>query len=84
MFDILSNVGVSIEEFKENFSKVLEEAEGFPVVIINNNQPEAYLVPAEYFETLLESLEDYKLASIARERLNTPLKDTVEVDLNEL
>src|SRR3546814_4858283 len=36
--------------------------------IFNRNTPEAYLVPADAWEAILEALDDLRLAEIVRER----------------
>jgi len=46
---------------------VIEQAEGFPVAILNHNKPAAYLVPAAAFEALLDKLEDVELAAVVKQ-----------------
>lgn len=74
---------VSISELKKNPSRVIQEAEGQPIAILNHNTAAAYLVPTETFEYLMDLLEDQELSAIAAERLKD--KDSfVEVELDDL
>lgn len=78
---LYARASVSISDLKKNPSRIIHEAEGTPVAILNHNKPSAYLVPAEAFEALMEKLEDYELARIVEERQDEP---TVKVSLDEL
>ena len=49
--------------------------------MLNHNRPEAYLVPAPFFERLLQHLEDLEDAKLMRERMNGPF---IEVEPGEL
>lgn len=60
---------------------VMKEAEGFPVAVLNRNQPVFYCVPAEAYEQLMDKLEDMELAEIVRQRQNSP---EIEVSLDDL
>lgn len=78
---IYASASISISELKKNPSRVINEAEGAPVAILNHNKPSAYLVPAETFAAVMEKLEDYELAQLVEERQNTPI---IKVSLDEL
>lgn len=78
---IYAGASVSISDLKKNPSRIINEAEGSPVAILNHNKPSAYLIPADAFEALMEKLEDYELARVVKERENEP---TVKVSLDEL
>lgn len=78
---LYTNASVSISELKKNPSAVIEEADGFPVAVLNRNKPAAYLVPSAAFEALMEKLDDFELARLVKERENEP---TVRVTLDEL
>jgi len=56
---------------------------GFPVVILNRNEPAFYCVPAAAYEALLEKLEDIELNALAEQRLNDR-QALVKVSLDEL
>lgn len=78
---IYARASVSISDLKKNPSRIINEAEGAPVAILNHNKPSAYLIPAEAFEALMERFEDYNLAQLVKERAQEP---TVKVSLDEL
>jgi len=78
---LYTNASVSISELKKNPTAVIDEADGFPVAVLNHNKPAAYLVPAAAFEAMMERLDDIELAKLVRERENQP---TIRVDPSEL
>ncbi|MBK9326732.1 MAG: type II toxin-antitoxin system prevent-host-death family antitoxin [Hydrogenophilales bacterium] len=78
---LYTNASVSISELKKNPTAVIDEADGFPVAVLNHNRPAAYLVPAAAFEAMMEKLDDIELARLVKERENEP---TVRVDPSEL
>lgn len=78
---VYADASVSITELKKNPSAIIEQAEGFPVAILNHNKPAAYLVPAAAFEALLDELEDMELAAIVKTRED---QAEVEVSLDDL
>lgn len=78
---ILADNSTSITELKKNPMAVVEQADGFPVAVLNRNQPVFYCVPAEAYELLMDKLEDIELAQIVREREHS---DEVEISLDDL
>lgn len=60
---------------------VANEADGFPVAVLNRNQPAFYCVPAAAYELLMDKLEDIELAQLVQERQNSP---EVEVSIDDL
>ncbi len=81
MDTLLSPRSVSVTELKRNYANILLQADDEPVAVLNHNRPEAYLVPAPFFERLLQHLEDLEDAKLVRERMNGPF---IEVDPGEL
>ncbi len=67
---VLANCSASISELKRNPSALIEQSDGEPIAILNHNKPTAYLIPAETYEELLDSIEDYQLGIIVKERQN--------------
>ena len=68
MEKIFADASVSVTDLKKNPAAVIEQAEGFPVVILNHNKPAAYLVPAASFELLMDKLEEAELDALVRQR----------------
>lgn len=78
---ILAAMSTNVTELKRNYSTILKQAENGPVVVMNHNRPEAYLLPAAYYEQLMSYLEDLEDAKLVRERSGGPF---VEVSLDDL
>ena len=81
MDTILSNLTVSVTELKRNLADILKRADDSPVAVLNHNRPEAYLLPAAYYERLMAYMEDLEDAKLVQERANGPF---IEVSLDEL
>ena len=81
MQEIYANKTVSVTELKRNLASVLNQAGNDPVAVLNHNKPEAYLLSAALYESLLERLEDLEDARLVRERADGPF---VDVSLDEL
>jgi len=79
--NILADTTTSISELKKNPMAVVESGEGFPVAVLNRNQPAFYCVPAAAYELLMDKLEDVELAAIVAERKGG---EEVEVNIDEL
>ena len=58
----------SVSELKKNPMGTVAAGEGFPVAILNRNEPAFYCVPAKAYEAMLERLEDIELNAIADAR----------------
>lgn len=81
MHTILAESTTSISELKKNPMAVVDQGDGFPVAVLNRNQPAFYCVPAQAYELLMDKLEDLELAQIVEERKSQP---EVKVGLDEL
>ncbi|ASP17407.1 type II toxin-antitoxin system Phd/YefM family antitoxin [Neisseria sp. 23W00296] len=80
MHTIFAEHAVSVTELKRNFSAIVQEAEGV-VIVLNHNRPEAYLVPARFYEKLISYMEDFEDAKIVLERQDSPI---IEVSIDDL
>jgi antitoxin StbD len=78
---VLADITTSISELKKNPMAVVEEGEGFPVAVLNRNQPVFYCVPAAAYEALMDKLEDMELEKRVEERRD---QKEIEVDINGL
>jgi len=79
--NVLAEVTTSISELKKNPMAVVAQGEGFPVAVLNRNQPAFYCVPAEAYEALMDKLEDVELAAIVEARKD---QKEIAVALDEL
>ena len=66
---ILTETAASISELKRNPMGTVAAGDGFPVAILNRNEPAFYCVPAAAFEAMMERLEDLELNAIADSRV---------------
>jgi antitoxin StbD len=78
---ILADSTTSISELKKNPMAVVEQGEGFPVAVLNRNQPAFYCVPAEAYELLMDKLEDMELSALVKVRKDQP---EIEVNIDDL
>jgi antitoxin StbD len=78
---ILSDMSASITELKKNPMLTVAAGEGFPVAILNRNEPVFYCVPAKAYEALIDYLEDLELNAIADSRKG---QATIRVSLDDL
>ncbi|MBS0513671.1 MAG: plasmid stabilization protein [Proteobacteria bacterium] len=78
---ILTQTTASISELKRDPMGTVAAGEGFPVAILNRNEPAFYCVPAQAYEALLDRLEDLELNAIADSRAG---QDEIAVKLDEL
>ena len=78
---ILAEVTASVTELKKNPMRTVAAGEGFPIAILNRNEPAFYCVPAKAFEAMLDRLEDMELLAIAEARRGQP---RIRVRLDEL
>jgi antitoxin StbD len=80
---ILAETSASVSELKRNPMATVAAGEGFPVAILNHNEPAFYCVPAKAYQALMDKLEDMELNSIADARLKDG-KPLVRVKLDDL
>jgi len=78
---ILADNTTSISELKKNPMAVVEGADGFPIAVLNRNQPAFYCVPADAYEVLMDKLEDIDLAQLVKEREG---QEEIEISIDDL
>jgi len=78
---ILAETTASVSELKKNPMGTVAAGDGFPVAILNRNEPAFYCVPAKAYEALLDKLEDLELNAIAEARKGQPV---IKVKLDDL
>ena len=78
---ILSDTAASISELKRNPMGTVAAGDGFPVAILNRNEPAFYCIPAKTFEAMMERLEDLELNAIANARAD---EKRIKVSLDSL
>lgn len=78
---ILAETTASVSELKKNPMGTVAAGDGFPVAILNRNEPAFYCVPAKAYEALMDRLEDIELNAIADARSS---QAEIKVELSEL
>ncbi|HQR84433.1 MAG: plasmid stabilization protein [Polynucleobacter sp. 24-46-87] len=78
---ILSGTTASVTELKKNPMDTVAAGEGFPVAILNRNEPVFYCIPTKAYEDLLDRLEDLELNAIANARKG---QKRIRVSVDEL
>lgn len=77
---ILSDTSASVSELKKNPMATVNAGAGYPVAILNRNQPAFYCIPADLYERMLDALDDHELIKLVKEREGQPL---VDLDLDK-
>ncbi|MBK9162144.1 MAG: type II toxin-antitoxin system Phd/YefM family antitoxin [Nitrosomonadales bacterium] len=83
METILSDLSVSMTEFKKNPNDVLRKSGGQTVAVLNRNKPAFDMVPPERYEAMLEELDGLQLVYLAKERFKQKGR-AVEVTMDDL
>ncbi len=78
---VLAEITASVSELKKNPMGTVAAGEGFPVAILNRNEPAFYCVPAKAFEAMMDRLEDMELNAIADARVG---QKRIRVNLDEI
>jgi antitoxin StbD len=78
---ILAVMTASVSELKKNPMGTVAAGEGFPVAILNRNEPVFYCVPAAAYAAMLDRLEDVELNAIADAREGQPVHKVTLDDL---
>ncbi len=80
---VLSDLTVSMSEFKKNPAAVLRDAKHRPVAVLNHNKAAFYMIEPALFEAMLEELADQKLARTVLARMGERAS-AVEVDVDAI
>ncbi|WP_439529000.1 type II toxin-antitoxin system Phd/YefM family antitoxin [Pannonibacter sp.] len=78
---IHASTTASISELKKNPMGTVAAGEGFPVAILNRNEPAFYCIPAKTYEAILERIEDLELNAIADARAGQAIHKVTLDDL---
>ncbi|KVH57618.1 type II toxin-antitoxin system Phd/YefM family antitoxin [Burkholderia cepacia] len=78
---ILASVTASVSELKQNPMGTVAAGEGFPVAILNHNEPAFYCIPAKTWEAMVERLEDIEDNALVDSRANGNIVKVKLVDL---
>ena len=79
----MTDLVVSMSEFKKNPSAVLKDANKRPVAVLNHNKPAFYMVEPHLFAALMEEVADRELYRTVASRLAEKTR-AIEVDIDDL
>jgi antitoxin StbD len=79
MQSILTNLTISMSEFKKNPAKVLRDAGTEPVAVLNHNKAAFYLIDPTLFEALIDEVEDAQLMPLLRQRIANAEKGNYKI-----
>lgn len=65
---ILAETAASLSELKNDPMATVAAGDGFPVAILDHDEPAFYCIPAKAYEMLMDKLEDVELAAIVESR----------------
>lgn len=65
---IHSHVTASVSELKKNPMATVSAGNGYPVVILNRNQPAFYCIPADLYEQILEHIGGQTLDELIKQK----------------
>jgi antitoxin StbD len=69
---ILAETAASLSELKNDPMATVASGDGFPVAILDHDEPAFYCIPAKAYEILMDKLEDAELAAIVELRKCQP------------
>ncbi|MFZ2450146.1 MAG: type II toxin-antitoxin system Phd/YefM family antitoxin [Methylovulum miyakonense] len=78
---ILAETAASLAELKHNPLATVASGDGFPVAILDHNEPAFYCIPAMTYEILLDEQENAELIAIVESRKSQP---EIDVAWNKL
>jgi antitoxin StbD len=79
MQSLLTNLTISMSDFKKNPAKVLRDAGDEPVAVLNHNKAAFYLLEPKLFEALIDEVEDAQLMPLLRQRIANAEKGNYKI-----
>ena len=85
MQSLLTDLTISMSDFKKNPAKVLRDAKTQPVAVLSHNKAAFYMVDPLLFEALIDEVEDAQLLPMLRARIASAAKGRyIEVDIDSV
>ena len=82
---LLTDLTVSMSDFRKNPAKVLRDAKTQPVAVLSHNKAAFYMVDPVLFEALIDEVEDAQLLPMLRARIASAAKGRyIEVDIDSV
>ena len=80
---ILTDMTISISEFKANPNQAVKDANGMPFCVLTNNAPAFYVIDPERWERIQDLLESEALAPVIAKAMKKR-SQAVKVSLSDL
>ena len=85
MQSLLTDLTVSMSDFKKNPAKVLRDAKTQPVAVLSHNKAAFYMVDPLLFDALIDEVEDAQLLPMLKARIASAAKGKfTEVDIDSV
>ncbi|MDP3876863.1 MAG: plasmid stabilization protein [Methylobacter sp.] len=65
---LFAETAASLSELRNDPIATVAAGDGFPVAILDHDEPAFYCIPAKAYEILMDKLEDVELAAIVESR----------------
>ena len=83
MQSLLTDLTISMSDFKKNPAKVLRDAKTQPVAVLSHNKAAFYMIDPVLFEALIDEVEDAQLLPMLKARIASAAKGRyIEVDID--
>ena len=80
---LLTDLTISMSDFKKNPAKVLRDAKTQPVAVLSHNKAAFYMVDPLLFDALIDEVEDAQLLPMLKARIASAAKGKfTEVDID--
>lgn len=80
---ILTDMTISISEFKANPNQAVKDANGMPFCVLTNNAPAFYVIDPDRWERIQDLIEDAALAPLIAKAMKKR-SQAVKVSLSDL
>lgn len=79
MQTLLTDLTISMSDFKKNPAKVLRDAGSKPVAVLSHNKTAFYMIEPELFEALMDEVEDMQLLPLLKQRIKSAEKGNYKI-----
>ena len=66
---LLTDLTISMSDFKKNPAKVIRDGGAQPVAILNRNKAAFYMVNPDVFEAMMDQIDEARLAPLVKARM---------------
>ena len=66
---LLTDLTISMSDFKKNPAKAIRDAGAQPVAVLNRNKAAFYMVNPDVFEAMMDQIDEARLAPLVKARM---------------